>query len=80
MKPAYDAAYHTDAEAFFRGLCPGLIEADNQARYNSVVRGFSGVYAPASLKPAVADWLAVVHFEFFRGLCPGLIEARRRAC
>ena len=41
--------------------------------------GFSGVYAPASLKPA-RPWLSgCPGGGFFRGLCPGLIEAAQVA-
>ena len=37
---------------FFRGLCPGLIEAGLPVDFLSVsTYRFSGVYAPASLKP-----------------------------
>ena len=37
--------------------------------------GFSGVYAPASLKAASASPVrSVARAGFFRGLCPGLIE------
>ena len=62
---------------FFRGLCPGLIEVTPpyHGTYPSSA-GFSGVYAPASLKYHYIRGRDTLSSLFFRGLCPGLIEVQ----
>ena len=70
MRHVYGATW------FFRGLCPGLIEACTCSSISpSTLRCFSGVYAPASLKPDLQVLDPPPSLQFFRGLCPGLIEA-----